>query len=54
MKILRSELKRNISYLIDISAIGLVNDDLAKIQSDVGCFKIYHFYPQESLKNQKK
>jgi|GEM_PF-2488832 len=53
MKTLRGELKPNIIHLIDISLIALRNDDQALVQSAVECLKIYHLYPQKSLKNQK-
>jgi len=53
MKTLRGELKPNIIHLIDISLIALHNDDQALVQSAVECLKIYHLYPQKSLKNQK-
>ncbi len=39
MKIPKGELKPNILYLIDISAIVLLNDELAQIQSAVGGLK---------------
>lgn len=46
MKILKGQLKWNILYLIDISAIGLIDDELTKLESGVGCLGISHFYPQ--------
>lgn len=38
-------------HFMDISLIALRNHELAWIQSAVECRKIYHLYPQRSLKN---
>jgi len=51
MKILNGELEPNIVHLIDISLIVLRNDEPAQIQSPVEWPKIYHLYPEKSLKN---
>jgi hypothetical protein len=46
MKILKGQLNLNMLYLIDTYAIGLIDAELTKPQSGVGCLGTSHFYPQ--------